>query len=172
MNYHAMMEQALRGVIREALGRVATDGLPGDHHFYITFDTAHPGVQISPQLAARFPQEMTIVLQHQYWGLEVRDDLFAVTLSFSDVQERLVVPFDAVSAFADPSVQFGLQFGTAEEDEGEGEDEAGIENVEAAGREAAPGSGVTEAGPDGADAGEEAEKGGDNVVPLDAFRKK
>ncbi len=189
MNYHAMMERALRGVIRESLGRAAADGLPGEHHFYITFDTTFPGVQISPQLVARFPQEMTIVLQHQYWGLEVRDDLFAVTLSFSDVQERLIVPFDAVTAFADPSVQFGLQFGTAEEDEdkaGDGtRDGTGDSNAAdreptpilapaAGARTVRPGNTAAGAGDNatGTDKDANADKGGGNVVPLDAFRKK
>ncbi len=200
MNYHAMMERALRGVIRESLGRAAADGLPGEHHFYITFDTTFPGVQISPQLVARFPQEMTIVLQHQYWGLEVRDDLFAVTLSFSDVQERLIVPFDAVTAFADPSVQFGLQFGTAEEDEDKARDgtrsgagdgtksgtkggaadrkptpilapATGTKTARPGNTAAGTGDNATGADKD-ANADKDADKGGGNVVPLDAFRKK
>ncbi len=100
----------MRSVVREALQRVATEGLPGQHHFYITFRTGFPGVEISPVLKTRFPEEMTIVLQHQFWGLSVGEDSFGVTLSFSGAQEALVVPFAAVTGFVDPSVKFGLQF--------------------------------------------------------------
>jgi hypothetical protein len=110
LNYQAMTEDALRGVVRQTLSLVSQRGLPGQHHFYLTFRTAFPGVQIADHLRQRHPQEMTIVLQHQYWGLEVSDAGFSVTLSFNGQHERLVIPFAAVSAFVDPSVQFGLQF--------------------------------------------------------------
>lgn len=110
LKYDRMVENALRGVVREALAQIAKVGLPGAHHFYITFRTGHSGVTIPEYLRLKFPQEMTIVLQYQFWGLEVDADKFAVTLSFSDVHERLTVPFDAVTGFADPSVKFGLQF--------------------------------------------------------------
>ena len=152
MNYRAMMEEALRGVVREALKRVVEDGLPGDHHFFITFATDHPGVGLPDHLRARFPKEMTVVLQHQFWGLEVGDEGFAVTLSFTNVHERLVVPFAAVTAFADPSVQFGLQF-RAEEEDGEGAAEPPAESAASTAR---------------SEAADEA----DNVVTLDSFRKK
>jgi hypothetical protein len=108
--YDKMVETALRGVMREALARVARDGLRGGHHFYITFRTGAVGVVLPPQLLAKFPEEMTIVLQHQFWGLEVGDDAFSVSLSFSSRMERLTIPFAAVTTFADPSVKFGLQF--------------------------------------------------------------
>lgn len=110
MNYNAMVEDALRSVVRAALARAAQSGLPGNHHFYITFRTDVPGVQIPDYLRSRYPEEMTIVLQHQFWGLEANEDHFAVTLSFNRVSERLVIPYAALTTFADPSVQFGLQF--------------------------------------------------------------
>jgi hypothetical protein len=108
--YPEMIENALRGVVREALRRAAQHGLPGSHHFYITFRTRAPGVVIPAHLLAKYPEEITIVLQHQFWGLEVGEEGFAVTLSFQGRPERLCVPFAAMTAFADPSVQFGLQF--------------------------------------------------------------
>ncbi|MEO5374258.1 MAG: ClpXP protease specificity-enhancing factor SspB [Alphaproteobacteria bacterium] len=108
--YKAMLQDALRGVLRQVLTVTAADGLPGAHHFYITFRTRHPGVEISDYLLQRHPEEMTIVLQNQFWGLEVAEDHFEVTLSFNKVNERLHVPFRAVASFADPSARFGLQF--------------------------------------------------------------
>lgn len=109
LRYDRMVEEALRGVLREALN-MCRDGLPGNHHFYITFRTGHPGVDIADYIRERYPEEMTIVLQHQYWGLEVTPEWFEVTLSFNRINERLHVPFAAVTAFADPSAKFGLQF--------------------------------------------------------------
>jgi hypothetical protein len=110
LGYDRIVERQLRGVAREVLAQVATTGLPGDHHFYITFRTDFPGVSIGPGLKAQFPKEITIVLQHQFWGLEVTDESFTVTLSFSGKHERLHVPFEALVSFTDPSVKFGLQF--------------------------------------------------------------
>jgi uncharacterized protein len=109
-HYDKMVETALRGVAREALARTARDGLRGEHHFYIGFRTGAPGVVLPPQISAKFPDDMTIVLQHQFWGLEVGDAAFSVTLSFSSRMERLTIPFAAITTFADPSVSFGLQF--------------------------------------------------------------
>jgi len=110
IGYDRIVERQLRGVAREVLLQVGAKGLPGDHHFYITFRTDYPGVSIGPSLKAQFPREITIVLQHQFWGLEVTDESFAVTLSFGGKHERLHVPFDALVSFTDPSVRFGLQF--------------------------------------------------------------
>ena len=110
MRYDLLAQNALKGVVRDALRIAATTGLPGEHHFYIAFNTRHPGVSVSEKIAARYPREMTIVLQHQYWGLHVQEDRFEVELSFDNVQEKLVIPFDAVKGFLDPAVQFGLQF--------------------------------------------------------------
>jgi hypothetical protein len=108
--YEKMVEQALRGVLRDALRRAAREGLRSAHHFYIGFATREPGVAIPDQLRALYPDEMTIVLQHQFWDLDVTDDGFSVTLSFQKQLERLVVPFAAVRSFADPSVNFALEF--------------------------------------------------------------
>ena len=110
LRYDRMVEDALRGVVRRALNDVSASGLPGDHHFYLTFRTGEPGVQIAPALKSQYPKEMTIVLQHQFWGLEVGEEQFAVTLSFGGKHERLVVPYRSIVSFADPSVKFGLQF--------------------------------------------------------------
>jgi hypothetical protein len=111
-DYPKMVETALRGVMREALARTAREGLPGDHHFYVTFHTHAPGVGIPTYLLSKFPDEMTIVLQHQFRALEVGEDAFSVNLSFQSRSERLTIPFAAVTTFADPSVNFGLQFET------------------------------------------------------------
>ena len=109
-DYPKMVEMALRGVMREALARTEREGLPGDHHFYVTFRTRAAGAAVPKFLLAKFPEEMTIVLQHQFRGLEVADDAFSVSLSFQSRWERLTIPFSAVTTFADPSVNFGLQF--------------------------------------------------------------
>jgi len=121
LRYDRMVQEALRGVVGRALAHVAEHGLPGNHHFYITFRTAHPGVRMSEALRSRFPSEMTIVLQHQFWDLEVGRESFAVTLSFADVAERLSIPYQAVATFADPEVSFGLRFDAGQEDAGAGE---------------------------------------------------
>jgi len=113
LRYDKMVEQALRGVVREALAMSAANGLPGAHHFYITFQTRAEDVTVPDSVVAKFPDEMTIVLEHQFWDLEVREDSFSVTLSFQNKPERLTIPFAAITAFADPSVKFGLQFQTA-----------------------------------------------------------
>lgn len=112
MDYPAMIDEAMRGVVRKSLQHVAQQGLPGDHHFYISFLTNFPGTHISPQLRERFPEEMTIVVQHQFWDLRIEPDHFSLMLSFNNIPEKLVVPFAALTAFADPSIKFGLQFHT------------------------------------------------------------
>jgi uncharacterized protein len=109
-NYPVLVDEAMRGVVRQVLRHAKSDGLQGNHHFYISFNTQYPGVMISPQLRARYPEEMTIVVQHQYWDLEIQQNHFSLMLSFNNIPEKLVVPFDALTAFADPSVRFGLQF--------------------------------------------------------------
>ncbi|MFZ4761971.1 MAG: SspB family protein [Alphaproteobacteria bacterium] len=110
MRYDRMVEQALRQVVRQALINISNEGLPGSHHFYVTFRTAHPGVSIPAYLKERYPQEMTIVLQFQFHGLAITDKDFTVFLSFNSIQEKLCVPFEAITIFADPSVNFALQF--------------------------------------------------------------
>jgi uncharacterized protein len=109
-HYDKMVETALRGVARQALTLAARDGLRGGHHFYISFRPAAPGVVMPQQLLAKYPEEMTIVLQHQFWCLEVGEEAFSVSLSFSGRLEQLTIPFAAITSFADPSVKFGLQF--------------------------------------------------------------
>lgn len=110
IRYDLLTQNALRGVVRDVLNQIKREGLPGEHHLYIAFDTRAEGVSISKRLKEQYPEEMTIVLQYQFWDLAVSDDRFEVKLSFSNVPERLVVPFSAVKAFYDPSAQFGLQF--------------------------------------------------------------
>ncbi len=110
MRYDQLAQNALRGVVRESLRIVERSGLPGEHHFYIAFDTRHPGVSISEKLLQRYPREMTIVIQHQYSKLLVTEELFEIVLFFDQLPEKLVVPFAAVKGFLDPAVQFGLQF--------------------------------------------------------------
>lgn len=117
MRYDQLAQSALRGVVREALHHAKNHGLPGEHHFYIAFNTRFPGVKVSPRIMERYPREMTIVLQHQYWNLNVYEGFFEVELSFDNVQEKLVIPFNAVKGFLDPSVQFGLQFEVVFEEE-------------------------------------------------------
>lgn len=114
LDYQTLVQEALRGVVRAALQRVEKDGrLPGAHHFFIAFHTGHPGVKVSEAILQRYPHEMTIVLQHQFWDLHVGEDDFQVTLSFNNVPEKLSIPFVAVKSFFDPSTRFGLQFTVA-----------------------------------------------------------
>jgi hypothetical protein len=110
IRYDILAREALRGVVRTVLRDTARNGLPGEHHFYISFDTRAEGVQLSPRMLAQYPEEMTVVLQHQFWDLVVTDDGFEVGMSFGGVPERVTVPFGAIKGFFDPSVQFGLQF--------------------------------------------------------------
>lgn len=114
IRYDVLARDAMRGVLRKVLADAATKGLPGEHHFYITFLTRAEGVTVSPRLLAQYPQEMTIILQHQFWDLTVSEERFEVGLSFGGVPERLIVPFSAIKSFFDPSVQFGLQFEPAD----------------------------------------------------------
>jgi len=120
IRYDLLTQQALRNVVRNVLSDAAKKGLPGDHHFYISFDTTAEGARLSQRLREQYPEEMTIILQHQFWDLSVSDDAFEVGLSFGGVPEKLTVPFEAINGFFDPSVQFGLQF----EPVGEGQDNA------------------------------------------------
>ena len=110
IGYQALTDSALRGVVRDALKRIEKSGLIGAHHFYLTFKTHHPGVDIPDFLKEQYPDEMTIIIQHQYWALKVRDEYFEVTLTFKKLPAPLHIPFDALTAFFDPGVQFGLQF--------------------------------------------------------------
>lgn len=110
IRYDVLVQEALRGVVRKVVGEVVRTGLPGEHHFYIAFDTTAPGVRISSRIREQYPEEMTVVLQHQFWDLIVTEHTFEVGLSFGGIPERLLIPFSAIKGFFDPSVQFGLQF--------------------------------------------------------------
>jgi hypothetical protein len=126
IRYDLLTQQALREVVRSVLNDTAKKGLPGDHHFYISFDTKADGVHMSDRLRAQYPDEMTIILQHQFWDLKVSEHEFEVGLSFGGIPERLTVPFDSINGFFDPSVQFGLQF----EEVAEGEERSPPANVQ------------------------------------------
>jgi hypothetical protein len=174
IRYDILAQSALRGVVRTVLADAAKKGLPGDHHFKITFATTAPGVRLSDRMRAQYPRDMTIVLQHQFWDLAVTEQAFEVGLSFGGVPERVVVPFEAITAFYDPSVQFGFQFETVEGDADEGDAEAAAVNhpepavarpaVVASKPDAQQDTAPEEPKPDGA--------GGGEVVRLDRFRKK
>lgn len=114
IDYEALQQEAMRGVVRSVLRETERSGLPGEHHFYISFNTHSPGVILSRRLKEKYQHEMTIVLQHRFWGLVVNDDRFEVNLTFDGIPERLVVPFQAIRVFVDPSVRYGLQFETAD----------------------------------------------------------
>ena len=162
IRYDILAQEALRGVMRKVLAEVARTGLPGNHHFFITFLTGAPGVRISPRLREKYPEQMTIVIQFQYWDLKVNDNGFEVGLSFSDVPERLEIPFSAVRGFYDPSVNFELEFDVPLAEEGEGDATAEIT--------AYP---VTERVEELSDAkATDEEKKPGSVVSLDSFRKK
>jgi len=166
LRYDQWIADALSGVVKRALALAASEGLPGDHHFYITFRTTAPGVQMPGHLKARYPEDMTIVLQHQYSDLMVDDVAFSVTLKFQGRSARLAIPFAAMTAFADPSVNFGLQLKPAAP--------ATVQTVgEAPGVKAKPVPAPaikTAPAPAADDAAEEKKKG--EVIALDSFRKK
>jgi hypothetical protein len=156
IRYDVLAQEALRGLVRKVLAEVVQTGLPGEHHFFITFDTRHPGVRISSRVKAKYPSEMTVVLQHQFWDLAVTDSTFEVGLSFQGVPERLLVPFRAITAFVDPHVGFGLKFDPPPE--------IAIAAIPADEAVAAPVGDPPAAEPAPAETGA--------VVSLDAFRKK
>jgi uncharacterized protein len=164
IRYDILAQEALRGVMRTVLADAARKGLPGEHHFKITFNTTAPGVQLSDRMRAQYPEAMTIILQHQFWDLVVDDDGFEVGLSFGGVPERLVVPFDAITAFFDPAVQFGFQFETIDADAA-GKAPAGSSAAESRPEPLPSPAAAKEPSTDGGG-------GGAEVVRLDRFRKK
>ena len=123
IDYGNLMHKAMRGLIQTVLTDVADNGLPGAHHFFITFDTRHPEVEMAEWLKSRYPEEMTVVIQHWFENLAVTDDGFSITLNFGNSPEPLYIPFDAVHTFVDPSVEFGLRFETQDFDEEEDDEE-------------------------------------------------
>ena len=155
LDYGSLMHRAMRGLIFNVLEQVRDHGLPGNHHFFITFDTTHPDVQLADWLKDRYPEEMTVVIQHWFDNLVVREDGFSITLNFGDQPEPIQIPFDAIQTFVDPSVEFGLRFENQDMDEIEEEAEAD---------ETAPNAEVTETSD--AEPRQEAE-----VVSLDQFRR-
>jgi hypothetical protein len=190
IRYDLLAQQALRGVVRTVLNDVAKKGLPGEHHFKITFNTTAPGVRLSDRLRAQYPETMTIILQHQFWDLNVGERAFEVGLSFGGISERLGVPFDSIVAFYDPAVQFGFQFEAidAAAEDGEvaksaptREDNSALKPAALVGgksadkravgkkSEPAPAPGKTAEPPSG---GDDEPDGGGEVVRLDRFRKK
>ncbi len=178
IRYDLLTQQALRGVVRSVLADAAKKGLPGDHHFYITFDTKADGVRISERLLGQYPEEMTIILQHQFWDLDVSASGFDVGLSFGGIPETLTVPFEAITGFFDPSVQFGLQFEEVTEDE-EAKSVPALTQDKAAGKKPRtassakpPAVATPEKGPTGTEPKPDKPAGGGEVVRLDRFRKK
>lgn len=188
IRYDILAQEALRGVIRKVLGEVAKAGLPGNHHFFVTFLTAAPGVRISSRLHEKYPEQMTIVLQHQFWDMQVTETQLEVGLSFGDVPERLIVPFSAIRGFYDPSVNFELEF-DVEVEETVGDNDQGITSIGPADASDGPKLATTGAKPKPSakpakkpakatgdkatpDASSGDEKSSASVVSLDSFRKK
>lgn len=161
IRYDKMVEKALRGVVTQALDHVVKNGLPNDHHFYITFMTDFPGVEMPEYLREQYPEEMTIVLQYQFYGLEANEEFFTVTLSFNNVPERLVIPNEAVTIFADPSVNFALQFQPMEDIDEDEDDLPPPPPVNKPGKNDS-----------GKKAGKAKKDEGSKVIALDNFRKK
>lgn len=181
LQYDALVDDALRSVVRRVLTMIAADGLPGAHHFYISFRTATPGVQMPDYLREKYPDEMTIVLQHQYWDLKVGEDTFEVTVSFNKRNERLKVPFAAMLAFVDPSVRFGLQFEKREQAAGQlpAPDKlpalvgpGGIDKPASDTATAAPAKDPLHVTAEDVKDAQPAKDGDAKVVTLDSFRKK
>jgi hypothetical protein len=178
IRYDLLTQQALRGVVRAVLSDAARRGLPGEHHFYIAFDTNADGVRMPDRLRSQYPEEMTIILQHQFWDLKVGDDEFEVGLSFGGVPAKLVIPFEAVKGFFDPSVQFGLQFEEVGEEDGQRPVPANVQDKPVEKRKRRPAPAATQpAEVPPAPAAPEPEPeppsdGGAEVVRLDRFRKK
>ena len=167
IRYDVLARDALRGVLRRVLSDAAEHGLPGEHHFFITFLSKADGVKLSPRLLAQYPEEMTIILQHQFWDLVVTEDRFEVGLSFGGIPERLVVPFASIKSFFDPSVQFGLQF-----EPSEAAKRGARRDQPAGGSARLPALPAADAGRR-EDKDEPAKQGdGAEVVRLDRFRKK
>ena len=194
IRYDLLTQDALRGMVRRVLADAARVGLPGDHHFFISFKTQYPGVSIPARLAEKFPEEITIVLQHQFWDLAVSDFGFEVGLSFGNAPERLVVPFDSVTAFFDPSVEFGVKFEVADVDGAEdGEPESRMpvrplpraagaaettaerpaaKTAKKQGKSKAAPPEPPQSAPQEAPVVENASSEGEKIVSLDHFRKK
>ena len=175
IRYDVLAQEALRGVVKKVLTEVAQIGsLPGEHHFYITFDTQASGVKLSARMKEKYPDEMTIVVQHQFWDFKTTESGFSIGLSFNEIPETLVIPYSAIRGFFDPAVQFGLQFDAGEKEEEEKEEihQLGApEPVAALPRNDKKTSGSTN-DETSEDAGESDDSSSADVVSLDSFRKK
>jgi hypothetical protein len=182
IDYESMVQNSLRGVVQNILRDAAKDGLPGAHHFYISFDTNYPGVEMPEYLREQYPEEITIVLQYEFWDLEIEDTQFFITLCFNDIHERLVVPFEAIISFVDPSVKFGLQFSPSIHDD---EDEEPLElkkesldidfeeePAKTKKSKKTKGKNIKKSSDTKATDSNDDENPPSNVVTLDAFRKK
>ena len=163
IDYGNLMHEAMRGLIRKVLTDVSENGLPGAHHFFITFDTGHPDAELADWLSDRYPDEMTVVMQHWYDKLEVTEDGFSITLNFGDAPEPLYVPYDAIKTFVDPSVEFGLRFETQD-------DEADEDNTVTQ-PEMLPGAATPAASKTDVSAEQDKDAKPADVVSLDSFRK-
>lgn len=181
IRYDLLAQEALRGVVRQVLTSAAQQGLPGEHHFYISVVTDAPGLKMSQRLREEYPEEMTIILQHQFWDLEVSENEFTVTLSFGGKPERLVVPYTAIKGFFDPSVQFGLEFVLPGDEESQEDGEAanaGDANTGDNEQETTPETSDADAGNANAEDNEASDDEDDQpsegatVVSLDSFRQK
>jgi hypothetical protein len=184
IRYDVLAQEAFRGVVRKVLTEVAHAGLPGDHHFYIAFDPRAPGVRISSRLRERYPEEMTVVLQHQYWDLVVNDHGFEVGLSFNGIPERLLVPFASIRGFFDPSVEFAVRFDLTEDGRPADVPESGVVTAIQKAPDAKPvlttvapaqrpvAKAITETAEAPAEAKPDDDGKSADVVSLDAFRKK
>jgi hypothetical protein len=176
IRYDLLTQQALRSVVRAVLSDAARNGLPGEHHFYIAFDTNADGVRMPDRLRGQYPEEMTIILQHQFWDLRVGDDEFEVGLSFGGVPAKLVIPFEAVKGFFDPSVQFGLQFEEVGEEDGKRPVPANVQDKPVEKRKRHPAPAATQPAEvppvPAAPEPKPPSHGSAEVVRLDRFRKK
>jgi len=171
IDYEHLVQTALRSVVREALLLAGKNGLPGNHHFYISYATDHPGVHLPDYLKEEYPDEITIVIQHEFWELVVEEDCFSVTLCFNDTHENLVIPFDALVSFVDPSVKFGLQFiPSFDEAEDVKPKKQTLKSVESLRKTKAKSE--SKASKKAESTKKDEPKADSNVVTLDAFRKK
>lgn len=174
IDYGKLIDDAMHVIVKQALGFINNGVLPGKHHFFISFLTSHPGVKISKALKDKYPEEMTIVLQHQFEGLHIEDKFFSVILSFDNVKENIVIPFDSLIAFADPSVKFGLQFSHVDGKEDEAEEDSAHQEGSSVGEaieEEKPAKSEKK-GKKGIKDKDSAPVAANNVVDIDAFRKK
>ncbi len=165
-DYESLVQESLRSVVRAALIQVAKGGLPGNHHFYISFRTDFPGVDLPDYLLEQYPEEITIVLQYEFWDLEVEEECFFVTLCFNDIHERLTIPFESIVSFVDPSVKFGLQFSPTIHET------ATLTTLPVREKPKAKSKSKSKTKANSEAVLSEAAKNGSNVVILDAFRKK